>query len=55
MVLLEEASYVGEDRERCFFKNKESAEENQIEFLSKHFQDGEIVSNPTKTNAMKVF
>ena len=26
MVLLEEASYVGEDRERCLFKNKESAE-----------------------------
>ena len=26
MVLLEEASYVGEDRERCLFRNKDSAE-----------------------------
>ena len=46
---------IGKD---VFSKIKNQLKESQkdeIEFLSKHFQDGEIVSNPTKTNAMKVF
>ena len=33
---------------------KES-QKDEIEFLWKHFQDDEIVSNPTKTNARKNF
>ena len=46
---------IGKD---VFSKIKNQLKESQkdeIEFLSKHFQDREIVSNPTKTNVMKVF
>ena len=31
------------------------SEKDEIEFLSKHFQDNEVISNSKKNDAMKVF